>query len=194
MGGRDPAQANGACGCYPNAGTPTLSGTDDMIALALTDAVTVGVHSNGTGVAWGFTGYATNPSSTPTPVTAIPSLPSVVGVSAGPVHACAWTAAGAVWCWGTNVWGALGTGDFNGGSTCVPGSCSKVALAVSSLSAKRVSAGYDFTVAIGDHTAMAFGIDDVAELGHSLALDVTCNTNHKCAPSPTKVEGIPGTK
>ena len=192
MIGRDPTSANSGCGCYPNAGAPTLSGTNDMISIAVGDAVGVGVHSSSVGVAWGYTGYGVNPSSTPTPVTAIASLPNVATVAVGSIHGCGMTSGGDVWCWGTNVHGELGQGNTTGNATCTSGPCSTVAEKVNGVAATRISVGAGFTVVISDHSALAWGFDTRAQLGHALSLDATCGTA-KCAMTPTKVEGLPGT-
>ncbi len=39
-----------------------------------------------------------------------PGSACLLGVAVGATHACAWTAAGAVWCWGSNQYGQLGGG------------------------------------------------------------------------------------
>jgi alpha-tubulin suppressor-like RCC1 family protein len=44
---------------------------------------------------------------TPFPVA---STTQFVGVSAGFDHSCAWTATGATYCWGGNLWGQVGDG------------------------------------------------------------------------------------
>jgi alpha-tubulin suppressor-like RCC1 family protein len=191
--GRDTAGENPNCGCFPNADAPTLAGTNDMISIALGDGATVGVHSSGQGVAWGTNTYGVNPNAPAVPVANVPGLPNVASVSAGFLHACALTAGGQVWCWGTNQHGELGVGTNDGGSACTLGPCSLVADQVTGITATRVVAGSGFTVAIADHDAWAWGVAANARLGHASNLDTTCGAG-PCAVVPTKVEGLPGTK
>ena len=47
----------------------------------------------------------------PTSASAVPGLSTVAHLAVGAAHACAMLASGAVWCWGSNATGQLGTGD-----------------------------------------------------------------------------------
>jgi hypothetical protein len=193
MIGRDTAGENQTCGCFPNPDVPTLAGANDMISIGVSDGATVGVHSAGTAVAWGTTVYGVNPNGAAVPVASIPGLPNVASVAAGFLHACALTAAGQVWCWGTNAHGELGVGTPDAGNACSLGPCSLVAEQVNGVTATHIATGSAFTVAIADHSAWAWGAANAARLGHAANLDTTCGPG-ACAPSPTKVEGLPGTK
>jgi hypothetical protein len=68
-----------------------------------------------------------------------------------------------------------------------------VATKVNGVSATRIAAGNGFTVAIADHSAVAWGLDTSAQLGHAFALDTSCGSA-TCNASPIKVDGLPGTK
>jgi alpha-tubulin suppressor-like RCC1 family protein len=183
MIGRDTAGENQTCGCFPNPDVPTLAGANDMISIGVSDGATVGVHSAGTAVAWGTTVYGVNPNGAAVPVASIPGLPNVASVAAGFLHACALTAAGQVWCWGTNAHGELGVGTPDAGNACSLGPCSLVAEQVNGVTATHIATG----------SAWAWGAANAARLGHAANLDTTCGPG-ACAPSPTKVEGLPGTK
>jgi len=120
-----------------------------------------GATKDGHLVGWGaVSGRAS--SITPTAImAAIPSLEYVTSIAAGPSHACA-IAAGAVYCWGTNNKGLLGTGisdteRFPAPAAIVPGpDAFPQQLAVS---------GAISCVRMTDGTIHCAGVDDRGQLG-----------------------------
>lgn len=51
--------------------------------------------------------------SVPQPAGMVNGLPSVQGIACGHQHVCAWDAAGKAWCWGKNMSGQIGTGNYS---------------------------------------------------------------------------------
>jgi alpha-tubulin suppressor-like RCC1 family protein len=77
---------------------------------------TCAVTANGQLKCWGanYQGQLADGTTTSqiTPITVANFSPSLVGVESGYSHSCALTNAGGVKCWGYNLYGQLGTGDF----------------------------------------------------------------------------------
>ncbi|HEX5386404.1 MAG TPA: Ig-like domain-containing protein [Gemmatimonadales bacterium] len=112
------------------------------------------------------------------------SLPPGVqfdSVSAGADHACALSAQGGVWCWGTNTFGQLGDGTLINSGTPV------LARTPAGLEFVAVSAGAEFTCALATtHVAYCWGLNDSGQLGN--ATNVATNTPN---PTPLEVGGGP---
>jgi RHS repeat-associated protein len=96
------------------AGTGVLSGIVDVKGG---NGFSLALQSNGTVWAWGagtsgqLGNQASNSSSTPVPVSGLPS--SVIAIAAGGSHAMALSSAGKVYTWGSDVSGQLGDGGTN---------------------------------------------------------------------------------
>ena len=92
----------------------------------------------------------------PIEVTALPAAATAVAV--GDSHACAVTSPGAVWCWGLNTSGQLGTGTTDGplGPTAVTGATS---------GATSVAVGRDFSCAVVSSALMCWGANGLGQLG-----------------------------
>jgi alpha-tubulin suppressor-like RCC1 family protein len=98
---------------------------------------------------------------TPSPVTGLSS--GVTSIVTGYMHTCALTGAGAVYCWGTNSWGQLGTPVNSGGSSPNP-----VPLQVTGLTSgvASITAGQFHNCAVTTAGAMqCWGADFYGELG-----------------------------
>ncbi len=111
----------------------------------------------------------------PSPV-ALPNGEVPTGVAVGAFHSCALTQSGNVYCWGWNLYGALGSsatltqmctdGAETTGCTGTP-----VQAAVSNITKLRV--GGSTTCAIDtSHNAWCWGNDDVGQVGHGDDNDV----------------------
>ncbi len=97
----------------------------------------------------------------------IPGLSEVIAISAGDEHALALLRDGTVRAWGRNVNGELGDGSFAGPEMCGFEACSRTPVAVNGLSGvTAIDAGTTHDLALlGDGTVMAWGDNEVGELG-----------------------------
>ena len=73
----------------------------------------------------------------------MPGLTGVTAISAGAYHVCALRSDGTVDCWGSNPYGALGTGDTNTNDYSVAAPAPVLSLT----SVKAIASGNDFTCA-----------------------------------------------
>jgi alpha-tubulin suppressor-like RCC1 family protein len=109
----------------------------------------------------GASAVVANPSPTAVVMTGALAGKTINAIDLGSSHACA-LASGAVYCWGTGMHGALGTGDFT---------AAKVPVAVRTngvLAGKTVtaiSAGYDTGCAVADGAAYCWGYNNYGQLG-----------------------------
>ncbi len=99
---------------------------------------------------------------------------SIESIGTGAASTCAMNTVGTVYCWGSNLYGQLGT-SFNGGTASPNPTPSAVTLGAA---AKQLSVGFGHTCATADSgTAMCFGENAYGELG-------TTNNNGTGNPNP----------
>lgn len=111
---------------------------------------------------------------------AVQGVPGAVAVTAGLVHTCALTQAGAVYCWGGNDWGNVGDGT-------VMTERDTPVLVAGLPKATAVSAGLSHTCALlASGGAMCWGEDTYGELGDGVADGGT-----RLVPTPVAVVGLP---
>lgn len=100
----------------PIAATPTeVEGGVRFNAITLGEGFTCGLTGEGAAYCWGDNkggqlGRDTTVTSSPTPLPVDGGL-VFVAIAAGGFHTCALTSSGAAYCWGSNVVGAVGSGD-----------------------------------------------------------------------------------
>ncbi len=147
-----------------------------QVRLAPANLVTsCAVLDDGTVRCWGLNVYGqvgdgtvTSPRKSPVAVMTGKTslLTNVASVSAGYSHTCAVVAIGAAFCWGSNFYGELGTGNTTQSSFAVPvHNISKVV---------AVAAGYLFTCALrSDGTVWCWGANVAGELGNGSTADST---------------------
>ncbi len=129
-----------------------VTGLTDVAALSAGMHHTCAVTQAGTAWCWGANEAGqlgdgtTDPRSIPTLVTA--PLPDVAQIDAGHRHTCATTESGAVFCWGDNAEGQLGTGGK------AP-SLTPIALAALPEGVQEVAAGGAHTCALNDDGTVA---------------------------------------
>jgi alpha-tubulin suppressor-like RCC1 family protein len=99
------------------------------------------------------------------------AVPDPVELALGFEHSCVRTKAGAVYCWGSNEWGQLGTGPidtpcpFSGKN---PGDCTLVPQLAIADSVIALRAGRFFTCALmADHTIRCWGANDAGQTGNA---------------------------
>jgi alpha-tubulin suppressor-like RCC1 family protein len=127
-------------------------------------------------------------------------------VSMGSGNACALTASGAVWCWGDNEAGQLGSPSADSPDQCgglvVAHGCSHSPIQVSGLggSAGSIAVGNFFSCAslVTSGGVMCWGINDFGQLGNNST--TTCNLANTpgmppipepCSATPLAVQGLP---
>jgi alpha-tubulin suppressor-like RCC1 family protein len=123
----------------------------------------------------------------------------VSGISMRSSHACALSGSAPVVCWGTNVYGEIGNGEYAANAptpcSCVP-SPSPVVGIDPGVSIVEVSAGAEFSVAVDSTGAVwAWGINGAGQLGHAPDSDAgdiaDCHGGMPCNPIPQRVPGFP---
>jgi alpha-tubulin suppressor-like RCC1 family protein len=119
--------------------------------------------------------------------TEVAGISNAKGVAAGRWNACAWTEAGALYCWGRNDEGVVGNGRFSNPvytATAVTGLGSGVIDVALNLS------GLNHACAITSAgAAYCWGANNLMQLGHANTNDPACLTS-KCNPTPQQVAGI----
>ncbi|MBC8072139.1 MAG: DUF4215 domain-containing protein, partial [Deltaproteobacteria bacterium] len=181
----------------------------DVIAISAGTQHTCVLRSSGTALCWGYNSYGqlglghSMNIGDDEPVLDAGDLPlaDLVGISAGDSHTCAVDGDGAVWCWGSNNAGQLGTGD----TVSVGGSETLDALAPVDLpgAAVEVVTGYEHSCArLEDGKISCWGRGAEGQLGYGrpdaigddespadagtvdlggLAIDIDTRHNHTCA-------------
>jgi alpha-tubulin suppressor-like RCC1 family protein len=189
---------------YGQLGVTTNTGTDTPNAtpVAVTGlssgvvAITAGLYhtcaltSVGAVKCWGLNsdgelGVATNnntsnPNATPVAVTGLSA--GVVAISAGSFHTCALTNLGAVQCWGSNYYGALGVT-----ANVLTGTANPTPVAVTGLSSgvSTIAAGSFHTCAILGGAVKCWGLNVFGQIG------VATNTGtYNANPTPVTVSNL----
>jgi alpha-tubulin suppressor-like RCC1 family protein len=160
----------------------TVSGLQDVTAVAAGADFSLALLSNGTVMAWGEGGFgqlgngATNTSHVPE---AVSGLSNVIAIAAGGNHALALLSSGRVMAWGYNAFGQLGDGKEGYESS------SDVPVAVSGLSeVTGVAAGYNYSMALlRNGTVMSWGLNEGGTLGNGA-------TTQGSYPVPAAVSGL----
>ena len=134
---------------------------DGVVAIAAGGYVSMALKSDGTVWAWGYGGYGQLGTGPPGYNSLFPvrcgSIDNVVAISGGAYHAVALLSGGAVWTWGRNSDGQLGTGTFTDSYVPVP---TNVTTAIA------IAAGERHTLATtSDGTVMAWGFNGQGQLG-----------------------------
>ncbi|MFO7894634.1 MAG: Ig-like domain-containing protein [Longimicrobiales bacterium] len=148
-------------------GTTTSRSTPTAMSTTLTfdDLNAGGYHTcalNGTqGYCWGQNtegqiGDGTTASPRTTPVSVAGGL-ELATISAGAVHTCGMTTSGAPYCWGANVYGAVGDGTTD--QTSSPTAVSDLA------TVDQISAGFYISCAIASETDYCWGYNGYGALG-----------------------------
>ncbi len=178
----------------------SVSGGVVFTALNAGGSFTCGVTADARAFCWGLNGSGalgsggmSPPGNLPTPVSGGHALvsvaPGVGRVSAG-AHACARDLAGAAYCWGSNAFGQLGTGDTS--STGVP-----VAVA-GGLRFTSQASGNAFTCGVTTSgAAYCWGLGEGGALGApalgsctgKLAGNGDTNLTYPCSRTPVRVDG-----
>ncbi len=123
-----------------------LSGVT-LSQISVGDDFTCALSSAGAVYCWGANNYGELGVNSSQAVSSVPVAVSTVGVlsgvtlsqvTAGEYHACALSSAGAVYCWGWNAWGQLGTGTTTNSTAPVAVSTAGV---LSGLTLSQVTAG-----------------------------------------------------
>jgi alpha-tubulin suppressor-like RCC1 family protein len=160
------SNSNGQLGTGNNSNSNTavtVSGVNSAVAITAGFNHTCALTNGGTVLCWGSNndgqlgnGGVTD-SNTPVAVSGLPA--GVIAIAAGGYHTCARTNAGAVWCWGSNSGGQLGSGTINT-SNPVPAQVQNLPAPVDSL-----SAGLSHTCAVTNGQVMCWGDNGFNQLG-----------------------------
>jgi alpha-tubulin suppressor-like RCC1 family protein len=148
----------------------------DWTAISVGTGHACGIRSGASGLfCWGLNTNGqvgdgtTADKTTPTAVTVGASL-NVARVNAGDVHTCAVTSGGALYCWGDNSNGLLGTGTKTGNS----GTNQTAPLQIGSLLTwSRVAVGKTDTYATQGTALWDWGLNDQGQLGDGTAFNGT---------------------
>ena len=171
----------------------------DVVELSLGDLQTCARMSDGTVACWGGNGdgqlgvgTVTDPIATPLEVSKLGH--DVVKVTAGGNHTCALKQNGTLWCWGSNLYGQLGAGTFDGDSCrdSDAGTCERAPIEVTALGAEvaDVAAGGAHTCARKvDGTLWCWGRNLLGQLGTGAVDGVPCpdGSGSFCNPTPQRV-------
>jgi alpha-tubulin suppressor-like RCC1 family protein len=194
--GKD-TKCNGVTACQP---TPTrVEGLPSkMIQVSAGADFTCGIQEGGVVWCWGLNsilqlGRATT-MGTPDPTfdrlpAPVPGLPPIAQVATGYEFACARAADGSkVYCWGSNLAGALGNGQKeNTAGGVPPGDVVAVPSGVIDIS---TGLGGHACALTATHEAWCWGANSYGQLGHSSAIDVAICPTTKCTSTPAKVAGL----
>jgi alpha-tubulin suppressor-like RCC1 family protein len=167
---------------YNSSGTDILRNVADLSRGGAW--TTCGVLANGVGECWGYNAHGETGSGTASEAQALPAAVAATGgspiadIAMGWTQACARTADGNYWCWGSNGYGQLGDGTTNASSSPVYNDIPKWLSP-----AQRISAGEGTGCAI----VSAFGT--VSCWGYNLFNDVGDGTNTD-RPFPVPVAGL----
>ena len=153
-------------------------GVNDNLALTSTGAIYAWGY-NGDGELGNGTTSGTAPNSTPVQVTGLSGV-NVMAVAAGQDHSLALTNTGAVYAWGSNVYGALGTGNNTNSNTPVP------VTGLSGVNVTAIATGAFHSLALTSSGAVyAWGYNDEGELG---------NGTTTASSTPVPVAGLSGVR
>ena len=158
--------------------TPVRANVASVRAIAAGQDFVCAVTIAGSALCWGSNSDGelgdgtTVGRSVPTPVIGLSS--GVTAIGAGSVHACALTASGSVYCWGSNSFGQLGDGTLHDRHTSAPAFVS---------SATAISlGGWHTCVIVSSGDVFCWGYNGQGQLGDGTTTD---------RASPTKVVGLP---
>lgn len=146
-------------------GLPTAA-----VAVSAGGGYSCALMGSGTVMCWGSNSEGTlgdqptygNLSLAPVPVAGLPR--DVTAIAAGVRHACALTASGKVWCWGSNSFGELG-------NVSPPYSSAPVAAAGLSSRVSAVATGNWTTCALADAAVKCWGHNHRGQLGNGTMTD-----------------------
>jgi uncharacterized repeat protein (TIGR01451 family) len=180
------------CAGYPCSVIPlAVSALTTARAIAGGGDHTLALMADGSVYAWGGNtsgqlGVTTQQTCTGAPCSPIPvqvtGLPAIAGVASGGYHSLAVTTTGAVYAWGDNSYGQLGTGNAGGSTpTLVPGLPGNVTAVAAT--------GNDSLALTSSGAVYAWGDNSSGQLGATTA--TTCGTS-PCSPTPVQVSGLTG--
>lgn len=141
---------------------------------------------------------AAGPSGRPARWPTSSETPTYQAVSVGASHTCAVTTSGAAFCWGSNLYGQLGSGSaseqcslYYGSRTVYP--CSSTPLSASGgLTFQSVSAGADYTCGLAtDGAAYCWGRNDIGQLGGGSTTE-RCRVEESAVPCSTAPVAVSG--
>ncbi len=160
--------------------------TVSMFGLHACALTTVGVECWGLNLS-GQLGDGTHTRRT-TPTVVAKIGPGITSVSAGGLSTCAISSSGRAWCWGDNIYGQLGTGDYIGRRvpTPVTGLTTRVTgISVGGFHTCAAGAGMAWCWGYGDHGALGNGIADSPTSPVAVALPgvatVSAGVDDSCA-------------
>lgn len=167
-------------------GTASLGGRLRFTSVSAGQDFSCGVTPLQTAYCWGRNaagalGNGTTSNSTTPVAVSLPVGVRLDSVSAGQDHACGLSTTGAVYCWGGNALGQLGTGNTN------PQTAPALVIATPAATFTQVAAGAQFTCALTTtNVVLCWGLNSQGQLGN--ANNYTTNTPN---PSPLVVNGGP---
>ncbi|WP_165371476.1 RCC1 domain-containing protein [Pseudolysobacter antarcticus] len=166
-------------GTNTNQSTPVATIVGSIASLAAGGSHTCGLTSGSVVLCWGYNAFGQLGDGTLTnknaPGLAVIGLTDVVAITAGTSHTCALTRAGAVKCWGSNVYGQLGDGTTTDSAT-------PVAVIGLGSGVAAIAAASRHTCALTRvGTVKCWGYNSEGELGNG----ITTNS-----PTPVAVSGL----
>ncbi|HEY2898588.1 MAG TPA: hypothetical protein VGJ12_15715, partial [Gemmatimonadaceae bacterium] len=166
----------GQLGTTTSNGTTTANPTVTAVAttlkfasLTLGESHSCGLTADGTAYCWGYNEYGqlgttTNNGTTnanPT-VAAVNTTLTFASLTAGGIHTCGLTSDGTAYCWGNDVFGALGD---NSGNKVVP----TVTAVATTLKFASLAPGVDFTCGLtAGGAGYCWGLDQFGQLGDGM--------------------------
>jgi alpha-tubulin suppressor-like RCC1 family protein len=155
-------EGGGSCSTLPVRVTGSLA----VASISAGDNYTCALTTSGVAYCWGDNTYGQlgngTQTSSPRPARVAISGVRFASISAGDLHTCAVTAAGAAYCWGSNAGGALGLGGRPGGGRTAPGPVA------TRLRLTAISAGHFHSCALArDGRAYCWGRNEMGEVGNA---------------------------
>jgi alpha-tubulin suppressor-like RCC1 family protein len=112
----------------------------------------------------------------------VEELPEVVDIETGSAHTCAITSEGAAWCWGSNAYGQLGTGEINEYPSHIEQSPVEVVV-LTAIESMSLGGAFSCAMTTEDESVQCWGSNSHGKLGDGTEED-------SLTPVPVELEDV----